>query len=202
MLLIVAGRTAPNRAVRFGGEHDALDDRGRRAVAALAAEAASSGALPSGSLPSGWCSGPEVSVRQSAELLLAHWSGGRRPSASSSPGRPSVPERSGWAGTGDGAPLAFVSDPGLASLDVGSWRGRAPEEIPGAELGAWFADPAARPHGGESVAGFVGRIRRHVETLPGDAVLIVAKPVAQALLCTGAAGFFAADVRPASIHRC
>lgn len=184
MLVIVAGRTAPNRAVCFGGEHRDLDARGRRDVRALAAEvsgALAPGPLVSGPLVSGEAapgetvpavrSGPEDSVWQSAELLVA-------------------------------APAAITTDPGLASLDVGSWRGRTPEEIPGAELGAWFADPAVRPHGGESIAGFVARIRHHAATLPDDAVLVVAKPVAQALLCTGVDDFFRTRVLPASLHRC
>ncbi|MEZ5212688.1 phosphoglycerate mutase family protein [Gordonia sp. PP30] len=157
MLVVVAGRTAPNRSVRFGGEHDPLDARGIASVEALIV-------APPGR--SATRAGPEASVRQSAGLL----------------GR------------------SYDVDPGLATLDVGSWRGRPPEEIPPGELGAWFADPDAVPHGGESVRAFVERIRDHVAGLEPETVLVVAAPVAQALLCGGPDVFFAADVRPASTH--
>lgn len=156
-LLIVAGRTAPNRAVVFGGEHHHLDARGRADVAALAPHLTSP---PGRSVRVG----PEASVRQSAAVLG----------------------------------LTGAVDPALASLDLGSWRGLTPEQIPGADLARWFTDPAVVPHGGESVAGFVARIRA---TVTGDGVLVVAKPVAQALLCAAADQFFATELRPASLHR-
>ena len=156
-ILVVAGRTAPNRAVRFGGEHDALDERGRNDAAALAAS------VPPGSGPV--LIGPERSVRQTA----------------------------------DAAGVDGVVDDALASLDLGAWRGRRPEELDPMELGAWFADPTATPHGGESVSVFLARIREHVDAVaPG--LIVVAKPVAQALLCDGPADFFATDVRPATVH--
>lgn len=163
MLVIVAGRTAPNLAAVFGGEHGDLDARGRDDIWGLRADLipALSPGRPALRV------GPESSVRQSAGLLGLH----------------------------------CIADPALASLDIGRWQGRSPEQVPGAELGEWFGDPAARPHGGESVAAFVPRIRGHVAGLPGDAVLVVAKPVAQALLCDDADSFFRTDIRPASMHR-
>ncbi|MCT9091602.1 histidine phosphatase family protein [Streptomyces sp. ASQP_92] len=42
----------------------------------------------------------------------------------------------------------------LGALDVGRWRGRTLAEVSAAEsesVGAWLADPAAAPHGGEPV---------------------------------------------------
>ena len=160
-LLIVAGRTAPNRAVVFGGEHDDLDARGRAGVAGLATHLAPPSPGRSVRI------GPETSVRRTAEVLG----------------------------------LTGGVDPALASLDVGSWRGLTPEQIPGDDLARWFTDPAAAPHGGEPVAGFVARIRAAVSQVPADAGLVVAKTVAQALLCDGPDRFFAAELRPASLHR-
>ncbi|MFT4127044.1 MAG: histidine phosphatase family protein [Gordonia sp. (in: high G+C Gram-positive bacteria)] len=161
-MLVVAGRTGPNRSVRFGDENNPLDERGRRDAAALVA------ALPDlGPIGAGVRVGPELSVRQTAELL------------------------------GE----TFAVDDGLASLDVGAWRGRRPEELEPAELGPWFTDPSSRPHGGESVAEFVARIRAHVDAMHPASMMVVAKPVAQALLCTGPAEFFATELRPASSHR-
>ncbi|MFT4086668.1 MAG: histidine phosphatase family protein [Gordonia sp. (in: high G+C Gram-positive bacteria)] len=156
-LLFVAGRTAPNRSVRFGGEHDPLDARGRTDVAKLAHH------LPRGAA---LVSGPELSVRQSAEILC----------------------------------VAFDVAPELATLDVGCWTGVAPEDLDPAELGGWFADPSSCPHGGESVVAFLARITSSIRLIDDDAALLVAKPVAQALLCPVAARFFATDVRPASVH--
>lgn len=161
LLLIVAGRTAPNRAVVFGGEHGELDARGRRDVEQLKNQL---------DLP-GRCAariGPEASVRHTARLLG----------------------------------LSGRVDPRLATLDLGSWRGRAPEQIAADELRPWFTDPATAPHGGETVAAFVARIRAYVAGLPADSVLVLAKPVVQGLLCAEASGFFATDIRPASVHRC
>ncbi|GAC56710.1 phosphoglycerate mutase family protein [Gordonia hirsuta DSM 44140 = NBRC 16056] len=176
MLLIVAGRTAPNRAVVFGGEHDDLDDRGRRDVALIPGRRPELSRLPGRSVLR---VGPEPSVRQSAELVTALPAG-----------RP-----------GSGVPAGLAVDPRLATLDIGSWRGLTPEQIPAHDLGAWFADPAATPHGGESVSGFVERIVAHVSTLDPSVTLVVAKAVAQALLCPRPEEYFATEVKPASLHR-
>ncbi len=159
-MLIVAGRTAPNRAVVFGGEHSDLDVRGRRDIEQL----------KDGLELPGRCAvriGPEASVRQTAQLLG----------------------------------LSGAPDPGLATLDIGRWRGLTPEQIPPADLGQWFGDPDAVPHGGESIACHLARVRTYVAALAENSVLVAAKPVVQALLCAEAGAYFATDVRPASVHR-
>lgn len=185
MLLIVAGRTAPNRAVRFGGERDGLDGRGRRDIESLA------GALDDeADAWQLWHLGPEVSVQETGALLARHAINAAARLGSVDPGL--ADPRLADPG---------LADHGLASLDVGAWRGLTPEQVPGAELAAWFGDPTVAPHGGEPVQAFVSRIRVHVSGLPAGAALIVAKPVAQALLCAGAADFLATDVRHASVHR-
>ncbi|WP_338857253.1 histidine phosphatase family protein [Gordonia hongkongensis] len=161
MQIITAGRTGPNRSVRFGGDA-VLDDRGRSSVLGLAA---------SMTRAVDTC-GPETATRETAALL-------------------------GAAGT-------IVVDDALRTLDVGGWAGSSPEEIDPVELGAWFADPCARPHGGESVVDFVDRVHswRRGQAGPHDRCLVVAMPVAQALLCTDASRFFAHDVRPATLYTC
>ncbi|MGW9264175.1 histidine phosphatase family protein [Gordonia terrae] len=160
MQIITAGRTGPNRSVRFGGD-PVLDERGRRDVLRLAATSART--IDS-------C-GPEIATRETAELL--------------------------------GASDALVDD-ALRTLDVGTWAGRTPEEIDPADLGAWFADPGARPHGGESVEDFVGRVHawRVGHSGLADRCVVVAMPVAQALLCPDAERFLAHEVRPATIYTC
>lgn len=159
---MVAARTAPNRSVRFGGEHGALDHRGARDAAELASVAERS-AVP--------VVGPELSVVQTACSMRSE----------------------------------FVVNPDLRSLDVGRWHSMRPDEVPHAELGAWFADPHWDGHGGESVAAFVDRIHDAVDSMSSGAsgssgVLVVAGPVAQALLCGTATNFFHTEVRPASVH--
>lgn len=160
MQIITAGRTGPNRSVRFGGD-PVLDERGRRDVLRLAAA----------STPPVHCCGPEIATRETAELL--------------------------------GASDALVDD-ALRTLDVGAWAGRTPEEIDPVELGAWFADPGARPHGGESLVDFVGRVHLWRDGRSGlaDRWVVVAMPVAQALLCPGVERFFAHEVRPATVYTC
>lgn len=148
MIVITAGRTAPNKLVRFGGADTPLDDRGRRAVAALCA----SGVVVSGPVRCG----PEASAVETVALL------GGRP----------------------------VVDDELRGLDVGRWDGRLPEEVPVDELGEWFAEPATAPHGGESVAAFVGRITGLLLEGP----IVVVQSVAQALLCDGPTDFFVTEV--------
>lgn len=58
---------------------------------------------------------------------------------------------------------AAVADGGLAELDFGRWAGRTPAEVATEEaeaLGAWYADPASAPHGGETFAAVAERARR------------------------------------------
>ncbi len=97
-----------------------------------------------------------------------------------------------------------VVDDALRSIDLGSWVGRRPEEIAPDELGRWFADPDAVPHGGESVAAFLHRVHARLTDLIPTAVgiVVVAKPVVQAAVAlhrgVGPAGFFGVDIAPAS----
>ncbi|MFE0749289.1 histidine phosphatase family protein [Gordonia sp. NPDC058843] len=160
MQIITAGRTGPNRSVRFGGD-PVLDERGRISVLGLAASTTRSVDA---------C-GPESATLETAELL-------------------------GAAGS--------VVDDELRTLDVGAWTGKSPEEIDPVELGGWFADPDARPHGGESVADFVDRVHawRTAQAGLADRCVVVAMPVAQALLCRDAGRFFAHEVRPATLYTC
>ncbi|MGB3696110.1 MAG: histidine phosphatase family protein [Gordonia sp. (in: high G+C Gram-positive bacteria)] len=150
---MVAARTAPNRAVQFGGEHDHLDERGRRDAAALVSS------LRGAAEPT--LVGPEPSVVQTAAACLPR----------------------------------YAVHAEFASLDVGRWRGRSPESIEGTDLAAWFTDPDWRGHGGESVRAFIARIRAAVvAAAPGT--LVVAGPVAQALLSGAPETYFAHDVVP------
>jgi broad specificity phosphatase PhoE len=83
--------------------------------------------------------------------------------------------------------LAAVPDPGLADLDVAAWTGRKLEEIPETDLRAWVDDPAAAPHGGESVLDLLDRVGgwlAYRKTVPGRVVAVTHPAVVRAVLVT------------------
>ncbi|MGI5491073.1 histidine phosphatase family protein [Microtetraspora malaysiensis] len=70
---------------------------------------------------------------------------------------PAVAARQTAAGLG----LDPLIEPALRDCDYGRWRGRTLADVQAAEPGAfqeWFTDPAARPHGGESITDLVKRV--------------------------------------------
>lgn len=82
-------------------------------------------------------------------------------------------------------------DPNWREMDFGSWEGRAWNALPRSELDAWAADfMYARPHGGETVAKLLFRVRRGLaryRSLPGRTLIIThAGPIRAALVATGA----------------
>lgn len=96
--------------------------------------------------------------------------------------------------------------PALAELDAGAWRGRALDDLDPAELACWLSDPDAAPHGGESVAALITRVRGWLDTLaPGRTVAITHPAVIRAAVLSAlgapAASFWRVDVRPASRTR-
>jgi len=61
-------------------------------------------------------------------------------------------------------------EPLVAECDFGSWRGRTLAELNEAEpeaVRAWMTDPASRPHGGESLTAFAGRVARWLDAFEG-----------------------------------
>lgn len=61
--------------------------------------------------------------------------------------------------------LDATTEPRLADLDCGRWRGQALADVPAAEVEVWLTDPAAAPHGGESILDLVERVSGWLETL-------------------------------------
>lgn len=111
-------------------------------------------------------------------------------------------------GTAEALALDAAPEPELRDLDVGRWRGRSLEEV-GQEtpedVAAWLADPAAAPHGGESLLDLVDRIGAWLETRSGDdgRTLAVAEPAAVRAALVHALGipartFWRLDVTPLS----
>jgi broad specificity phosphatase PhoE len=67
----------------------------------------------------------------------------------------------------------------LADWDPGRWRGHRLADLAESEpegVAAWLADPAAAPHGGESLHDLVTRAAAWLDGLPGGRTLAVAEP--------------------------
>ncbi|MFJ2815451.1 MULTISPECIES: histidine phosphatase family protein [unclassified Streptomyces] len=70
----------------------------------------------------------------------------------------------------------------LRDCDMGRWRGLTLGEAMArepSEVDAWLADPAASPHGGESLLAFVSRVGGWLDTRPvgdGGRIVAVAEP--------------------------
>jgi broad specificity phosphatase PhoE len=95
-------------------------------------------------------------------------------------------------------------DPALADLDVGRWRGRALTDVRDG-LEAWLTDPAAAPHGGESVQDLlirVGEWLTSVRNTGGRIVAVTHAAVVRAAVVTvlgaGPMAFWRIDAAPLS----
>ncbi|UQI46828.1 histidine phosphatase family protein [Streptomyces sp. HU2014] len=138
----------------------------------------------------------EAALRRAAEAA------GGLPAASRVFGAPSARCRATCAALG----LTPGAGPAPHDLDPGRWRGRSLAEV-GAEepeaVARWLTDPAAAPHGGESVLGLVARVGGWLDSLAeeGGRVLAVVEPaVVRAAVVHGlglpAEVFWRLDVRP------
>jgi broad specificity phosphatase PhoE len=61
--------------------------------------------------------------------------------------------------------LTAATDSRLADLDCRGWRGQALAGIGTAELQLWLTDPAAAPHGGESILDLAERVAGWLKSL-------------------------------------
>lgn len=66
------------------------------------------------------------------------------------------------------------TEPDLADLDHGRWRGDYLGRVDPAELALWLTDAGAAPHGGESVVDLMGRVRRWLDGVSTQRGRIVA----------------------------
>ncbi|GAA4593088.1 histidine phosphatase family protein [Planotetraspora phitsanulokensis] len=104
--------------------------------------------------------------------------------------------------------LGLVAEPvpQLRDCDFGGWRGRTLADVQAADpegVSRWLGDPAAAPHGGESVADVVGRAGEWLAGLPAGRVVAVTHPsVIRAAIVhalgTGPGAFWRIDVEPLS----
>ena len=100
--------------------------------------------------------------------------------------------------------LDAATEPLLADLDCGRWRGKKLEDLPSGELEAWLTHPAAPPHGGESIADLIDRVARWLESLTANPLRTVAvthpaviRAAVVAALDVPPASFWRIDVEPA-----
>ncbi|MEU0698507.1 histidine phosphatase family protein [Streptomyces niveus] len=103
--------------------------------------------------------------------------------------------------------LGLVAEPlpELRACAMGRWHGLRLDEVAATEpqaVAAWLADPAAAPHGGESLEALHTRVGHWLDALPADArVLAVAEPDVVRALTVHAIGaptgvFWRIDVLP------
>jgi broad specificity phosphatase PhoE len=99
--------------------------------------------------------------------------------------------------------LQAETEPLLADLDCGRWRGEALAALPPDELEAWLSQPGAAPHGGESIADLISRVARWLESLTAKPLRTVAvthpaviRAAIVAALNIDPASFWRIDVAP------
>ena len=114
--------------------------------------------------------------------------------------------------------LDAAADDRLAGCDFGAWTGRTLDEVVATDpdgVTAWLTDPAARPHGGESLTALLRRVGHWLDgadttaadTTAADTTAAAASGPARALLALAdptvirAAIVHALDARPRSIWR-
>lgn len=105
--------------------------------------------------------------------------------------------------------LAPMTDPGLRDQDHGRWRGHELVQVEAAEPEAvhtWLTDPAAAPHGGESLLDLAERVAGWLDTRPAGRGVAVTHPAVIRAAMVRALGappesFWRIDVVPlAQVH--
>jgi broad specificity phosphatase PhoE len=101
--------------------------------------------------------------------------------------------------------LRAVTEPRLADLDCGRWRGCTLAELSQEDVEAWLSDPDRAPHGGESIVDLIQRVAGWLVSLTdnGSPVVAVTHPavIRAAILHTLEAppkSFWRIDIAPAS----
>ena len=93
----------------------------------------------------------------------------------------------------------------MADLDCGSWRGQPLDTVGSTDLALWLTDPAAAPHGGESILNLTDRVSGWLESLTDNTLrtVVVTHPAvirAAILIALNVppTSFWRIDVAPAS----
>ena len=94
--------------------------------------------------------------------------------------------------------LDASTEPQLADLDCGRWRGQTLDAVRATDLQAWLTDPAAAPHGGESIVDLTERVAGWLSSLiegPPRTVAVTHPSVIRAAI------LLALDIPPKSFWR-
>jgi broad specificity phosphatase PhoE len=101
--------------------------------------------------------------------------------------------------------LRAATDPRLADLDCGRWRGQPLDGVSSTDLQLWLSEPASAPHGGESIVDLIDRVSGWLDSLTDNALptMAVTHPAvvrAAILIALNAppTSFWRVDVAPAS----
>jgi broad specificity phosphatase PhoE len=101
--------------------------------------------------------------------------------------------------------LHVTTEPRLADLDCGRWRGQALDDVDPTDLRRWLAEPASAPHGGESILDLIDRVSGWLESLSDNTLRTVAvthpaviRAAVLLALKAPAESFWRIDVTPAS----
>ena len=101
--------------------------------------------------------------------------------------------------------LRAATEPQLADLDCGRWRGETLDRISAPALHAWLTDPAQTPHGGESIVDLNGRVAEWLQSqagMPRRTVAVTQEAVIRAAILAALDGppesFWRIDIAPAS----
>ena len=113
--------------------------------------------------------------------------------------------------TAEALGLEASIDPRLADVDLGHWAGRPLAEVAAADpdgVAQWTADPAAAPHGGETVAALLARVSLWLDGtggVQGRAVAVTHAAVVRAaiivVLDADPCSFWRLDVEPLCFAR-
>jgi broad specificity phosphatase PhoE len=113
--------------------------------------------------------------------------------------------------TAEALGLAATIEPALRDGDYGQWTGLSFEEVQTLEpqaMAEWIGNPAATPHGGESIAALIARVSKWLDaqsTAPGSVVAVThASVIRAAIVCALKAeprSFWHIDIAPLSLVR-
>lgn len=102
-------------------------------------------------------------------------------------------------------------EPALRDCDYATWRGRSLKEVYACEpelAAAWLRDPAAAPHGGESLLNLMQRVAdwlRVEQTYPGRSIAVTHAAVIRAAISHAIGvppqSFWRIDIAPLSVSR-
>jgi broad specificity phosphatase PhoE len=113
--------------------------------------------------------------------------------------------------TAEALKLAPTIEPALRECDYGHWAGQSFDDVQAREpeaVAAWLTDPAAAPHGGESIATLIVRVSSWLDAqriMPGTAIAVTHASVIRAAIVSAIEAeprsFWRIDVAPLSLAR-